>query len=347
MVKILVKYKFLVFSVSCLVGLLFFVRVFTPEPTKADLIVYAYSSFTASWGAGPVLKKKFEEHCQCKIQIRDAEDGRLLVQRLQLEGQREGADVVIGLNQWDVDEAVDKLGFQSTEMPSGLLTWDFLSPVISSRGPLLPFDWGLLTINTKISNPIATAKNLEELLSQLPPKSLALQDPRTSAPGLTFLFWLVQALGEEKAFAYLDRLHEKIFSIAPSWSLSYGLFQKGQAQAVVSYVTSPLYHQIEEKDLNYLALSMQEGLPLHIEFAGVLSTCKHCNRAHDFVKFLLTPEAQEVLMRKNYMLPIDQKVVANTPWSDVRQFKVFPPMKVSKADKDSLLSRWTKWVREH
>lgn len=342
----LFRFKFLIFSLACLGGLLFFARSYSSKSSSQKLLVYAYSSFTASWGPGPALKKIFEEQCHCEIELRDADDSRLLLQRLEMEGTRVNADVAVGFNQWDVDEAVDNLDFRTFEsigeipLPGGINLKD------DKQKKLVVFDWGILAFNTKISRDVAKARNFTAFLEGLPNKSLALQDPRTSAPGLSFLLWLVQVKGEEEAFKYLQALSAKIFTVASGWSSSYGLFQKDQAQAVFSYVTSPLYHQIEEKDLNYLALPFEEGLPLHLEYAGVLSTCSNCERAQQFVRFLLTPEAQKILMQKNYMLPVDMKVAAGTPWDLTKNFKILPPANFTKVDRQRILERWTKWVRE-
>jgi thiamine transport system substrate-binding protein len=251
----------------------------------------------------------------------------------------------VGLNQWDVDEAVDNLRFLPVEglpIVQNVIEWPSLT---GAAAALVPFDWGLLTINTRRNSTVASVQNLAELLAALPPRSLALQDPRTSAPGLSFLFWLIQVMGEDKAFAFLDQLNPKIAVIAPSWSASYGLFQKGHAESVFSYVTSPLYHQLEEKDFNYLALPLSEGLPIHIEYAAVLATCAHCQRAAQFVQFLQSDEAQMILMQKNYMFPVQSSVAAQTPWDIFSRYKVLPFARVSTVEKKRILERWTKWLR--
>jgi thiamine transport system substrate-binding protein len=317
----------------------------SPRDEDVGLTIYSYSSFSASWGAGPLIKKMFEQHCDCKVNLRDADDSRLLIQRLKLEGAREGADIVIGLNYWDVDEAVDNLNFQAFPWDRALLRDDDLSPRELDKLGLVPFDWGLLTFNTRKNSAIASARNLDQILNLASNKSIALQDPRTSAPGLTFLFWLVQTLGEEQAFAFLDQFRSKIFSISPGWSSSYGLFQKGDAKGVFSYITSPLYHEIEEKDFQYMALPLEEGLPVHIEYAGVLSTCRHCERAREFINFLLTPKIQEILMTKNYMLPVNKGVEPKGSWDILGNYKMNPPIRFSPSEKQRILGRWSRWAR--
>lgn len=339
--------KFVLLGLFCLLGIFWLSNKSRSTKTSEPLIVYSYSSFSASWGPGPILKKMFEEQCHCSVELRDADDSRLLLQRLKMEGERVGADVAVGFNQWDVEEAVDSLGFSGLD---GIKIPQGVAPEIKKFemfGPLVAFDWGLLAINSKVNGPASDLKSLEDLVTKLPNKSLALQDPRTSAPGLTFLVWLTQVLGKEGAFSYLKKLDSKIFTIASGWSASYGLFQKDQANSVFSYVTSPLYHQIEEKDRNYVAVSFAEGQPVHIEYMGLLKTCHQCERGKEFVQFLLTSDAQKVLMEKNYMLPIDMEVAKNTPWDIVRNYKVLPVTTLNQIEKKHLLDLWSKWVREH
>lgn len=341
------KYKFIILGLACLVGLFFFSTLKNKRnnqdlTTKINLVVYSYSSFADSWGPGPLIKQKFEDFCHCQLDLRTAEDSRLLINRIELEGKSKGADVLLGVNQWDVDKSFEKLGFSKVVWPEAL---DIKDHSLGEKGQLLPFDWGPLAINTKKESSISSAKNLKELLLVLPPKSLALQDPRTSAPGLNFFYWLIQVFGEEEAFHYLEQLKSKIYNISSGWSTSYGLFQKGHAKAVFSYVTSPLYHILEEKNLDYRALPFDEGQPVHIEFVGVLPQCIQCEKASEFVRFLLTPQIQKILMEKNYMLPIDQKVVEGTPWDLQKNYKILTRPQWTKEYQTHLLDRWASWLQ--
>lgn len=344
------KYKFLILSVVCLLGLRYFVdrvKSKTQAVIKPQLIIYSYSSFVSKWGPGPIIKRKFEEKCHCKVELREADDARMLIQRLVLEGERAEADVIIGVNQWDIAEAEEKLKFTRVyELSEMQLKESEFQKKLGAPGELIPFDWGIFAFNTKGDSKVAKAKNLNEFLNLLPAKSLVLQDPRSSAPGMSLLTWLVQVLGEEKAFEYFEKLNPKIYTITSGWSSSYGLFQKGQAQAVFSYVTSPLYHLVEENDKNYKALSFQEGLPLHVELAGVMKICKNCALAKDFIQYLLTPEIQTILMKKNYMFPVDKSVVTKTPWDIETQFKTLPLQKVTKETQAKIIDRWTQWSRK-
>ena len=60
------------------------------------LVIYAYASFTSSWGPGPTIAHEFEKQCECKVELVNAGDGGAIVSRLKLEGDKTEADVVIG-----------------------------------------------------------------------------------------------------------------------------------------------------------------------------------------------------------------------------------------------------------
>ncbi len=347
------KNRFFLFSFFCLVGLFGLMKLNLNQNSTSDrqLVIYSYSSFTSSWGPGPLLRKIFETQCDCNVEFRDADDSRMLIQRLKIEGERIGADLVLGLNQWDLEDAITQLKLKKIDISKlKIPNEDLFAPIQEflniSESYVIPFDWGILTINTKTEYPISKIKNLQDLSEQLENKTLALQDPRTSAPGLSFLFWLIDALGEDSAFRYLEKIQNKILSITSGWSGSYGLFQKNQAQAVFSYVTSPLYHKIEESKSNYKALAFSEGQPIHIEFAGLLNTCKSCNLAEEFLEFLVSPEAQEILMKKNYMFPVIESVMKGTDWDIVQNYKLLPIKQVSNEYKSKVIDRWQKWIRQ-
>src|SRR5690349_21645566 len=77
------------------------------------LVIYAYSSFTSSWGVGPGLVKKFEETCKCKVVLVDAGDGGAMLGRLKLEGVKTEADVVVGIDETLISRAQNDLKWDS------------------------------------------------------------------------------------------------------------------------------------------------------------------------------------------------------------------------------------------
>ena len=92
-------------------------------------------------------------------------------------------------------------------------------------------------------------------------KKLILMDPRTSTPGLGFAAWTIAVFGSDYE-SYWQKLKPAVLTMASGWSSGYGLFTKGEAPLVVSYVTSPAYHIYADKTNRYRALVFSEG---HVE----------------------------------------------------------------------------------
>ena len=84
---------------SQLVRLLFgtALTLFITTPALAqtpDLVVYTYDSFNSEWGPGPVVFKRFEEHCGCTVKVIAPGDSGTVLSRTILEKANPKADVL-------------------------------------------------------------------------------------------------------------------------------------------------------------------------------------------------------------------------------------------------------------
>ena len=91
-----------------------------------------------------------------------------------------------------------------------------------------------------------------------------IEDPRTSTPGLGMLLWMKAVYGDEAADKW-KQLSKRILTVAPGWSEAYGLFTSGEAPMVLSYTTSPAYHEIAEDSQRYKAADIADGLYIQVE----------------------------------------------------------------------------------
>lgn len=312
--------------------------ILSQNEQRRALKIYTYSSFMSSWGPGPLLKKEFEKTCRCLVQFVNAGDSGLILQRLKLEGSDTDADMVLGLDQLHLREA-NKLSWRKIDLSS--FNFDPRLPQNTLDQPLIPFDWSPLTFVVRSEAPI-TFQSIDALLESRWSKQISIQDPRTSTPGLQLLFWILTLKGESDGFVFVENLLKQVHSVSSSWSTSYGLFQKKQVKMTFSYMTSPLYHLIEEKTSEYKAISFAQGHPIQTEFMGILRGCRQCNLAKKFTRFLLSPEGQKIIMLKNYMLPVIQGVTEGTPFASLPEFQVVDQSVVSDfiEQKDALLKKW-------
>ena len=274
-----------------------------------SLKVMTYSSFMNAWGPGPEIAKRYREKTGVQIEFQDAGDAGLILEKLKLFP----VDVVIGLDQFSLDLARKKAEWRSIERKTDERGFPWNEP------EFVAYDWAPITFVYR-KGEIEPPKNLRDLLDPRFAGTIALEDPRTSGPGLQFLMWVLGEMGEEKGFEFLAQLKPNIHSVSPSWSTAYGAFKDKRAKLVLSYMTSPIYHLIEEKSDIYAAAVLEDGHQPQIEFAGVPVSCRNCTEADKFVRFVLEPETQKQIMTKNYMLPVESATTAGTPFADLPPF---------------------------
>lgn len=312
----------------------------TPTSSLPTLRVFGYASFTGRWGPGPVLKEMFEKTCKCKVEFIEGSDSGILLQRLKIEGESLGADVVVGLDQFDLSKATTEQPWRKLSLGQ-LDVYDAVKPALANSF-FVPYDWGALTFVARKTDFNRLPASLDDLLVPELGKKIALQDPRTSSPGMQFLYWVIRSKGEEEGFNYLQKLMTQVHSFSPTWSTAYGLFTNNQTKLVYSYVTSPLYHEIEEKKKEYIALPFNEPLPVQFEFVGIPEFCRHCDLAEQFVNLMLSSEGQKVIMQKNYMFPVLKGVMENTAFAPLMNVKTMQQVEIlSVSEVDRLLRRWT------
>ena len=267
---------------------------FAASPVSAeDLTVYTYDSFAAEWGPGPALKAGFEAKCACTVTFVTAGDGGALLSRLLLEGAATKADVVVGLDTSLIEKARASGLFQTTTSPAS-----FELPVEWSDDLFVPFDWGWFAFVHKADLDFPTS--FQDLgASEL---KIVIQDPRSSTPGLGLLLWVKTAYGD-KAAGVWQGLADNIVTVTPGWSEAYTLFLNGEADAVLSYTTSPAYHLIAENDATKAATEFGEGHYLQVEVAGRVAGSDQEELGQAFLDYLVSEEAQALIPTTNWMYP--------------------------------------------
>jgi thiamine transport system substrate-binding protein len=271
-------------------------------PAAADqpkLTIYTYNSFTSEWGPGPVVTPVFEARCGCRIEWVALEDGAALLSRLQLEGEKTAADLVLGLDTNLTAEAAATGLFAPHGMDLKALTL----PIAWTDPDFVPFDYGYFAFVYDSAALKSPPKSFAELAGPGAEPKLLLQDPRTSTPGLGLLLWVKQIYGDKAADAWRN-LAPKILTVSKGWSESYGLFQKGEAPIVLSYTTSPAYHLMVDKTDRYRSLDFPEGNYLQVEVAGMLKTSAHQDLARQFLDFMVSAEFQKAIPTTNWMYPV-------------------------------------------
>ena len=258
-----------------------------------ELVVYTYDSFTSEWGPGPIVEAAFEAECGCDLRLVGSGDGAALLARLQLEGARAEADVVLGLDT-SLIAAATATGLFA---PHGLSP-DLDLPIAWDDPDFVPFDWGYFAFVSEAGvTPPTSFKALAA--SDL---TIVIEDPRSSTPGLGLLLWVKDAYGDE-AEAIWEGLSDNIVTVTPGWTEAYNLFLEGEADAVLSYTTSPSYHLLAEEDDGKVAWIFDEGHYMQVEVAGMIAGTDQPDLARRFLAFLTSDEVQSAIPQTNWMFP--------------------------------------------
>jgi len=257
------------------------------------LTVYTYDSFVSDWGPGPAIEAAFEETCACDLQFVAAGDGAALLARIKLEGARSDADVLLGIDT-NLVAAAKETGLFAPHS----VTADYTLPVEWNDDTFAPYDWGYFAFvhNADMEAPA----NFRDLAAS--DLKIAIQDPRSSTPGLGLLMWVKAAYGDEAPGIWAD-LSDNVLTVTKGWSESYGLFLEGEADMVLSYTTSPAYHLIAEEDDSKAAAAFEEGHYMQVEVAGKLAATDQPELADAFLSFMVTDAFQSIIPTTNWMYP--------------------------------------------
>ena len=257
------------------------------------LQVMTYDSFVTEWGPGPAIEAAFEATCGCDLQFVGTGDGAALLARLQLEGPRTEADIVLGLDT-NLTAAARETGLFA---PHGV-TAELDLPIAWTDAEFLPFDWGYFAFVGNAGE--AQATSLRDLADS--DLKIVIQDPRSSTPGLGLLMWVKTAYPDEAASIWSD-LADNIVTVTSGWSEAYGMFLEGEADAVLSYTTSPAYHLIAEEDDSKVAWAFEEGHYMQVEVAGKVAGTDQPELADAFLAFMVSDAFQSVIPTTNWMYP--------------------------------------------
>ena len=306
---------------------------------SAELTIYTYDSFNSEWGPGPVVFKRFEKECACKLKVVSPSDSGTVLNRVILEKANPKADILLGLNNSEIGKSFRYDLWEAYHSP--LLEQVPVDLRVDKKYRVTPFDYGFIAFvydSEKLNSP---PQSLQDLLDPKYRRKIVIENPKTSSPGLSMLHWTIGVYGEEGYLDYWKKLEPNLLSVTNGWSAAYGMFTKGEAPIVLSYVTSPAYHLEYEKTERYQAAIFQEGHYRQIEFAGILKGTKHQKQAREFIDFMLSEKFQNVIPLTNWMFPIIQ----HQPLPD--SFRIVPqPKTVQELNAVRVHQNNSKWLKE-
>lgn len=279
--------------------ILFLTTMLQAESNKPTLVVYAYDSFTASWGPAPKVKEAFEKTCNCNLEFVSTSSSIGALRKIQLEGANTKADILLGLDKSSAGLAKKTGLFIAHNIDTSKLDL----PVKWDDKEFLPFDYGYFAFVYDSKKTKKIPNSFDELLAMPKDFKIIIQDPRSSTPGLGLMLWIKKIYGN-KASTYWKELSPRILTITKGWSEAYGLFLKGEADMVLSYTTSPAYHIIAESKTNYKTANFKEGHYGQVEVLAILKSSKQKKLAKQFLEFTLSETFANIIPTTNWAYPV-------------------------------------------
>ena len=300
------------------------------------LTVYAYDSFSGEWGPAGDLIPLFEEKTGIKVNLVGGGDAVEMLSRIELEGDRTEADVILGISDDFAYRAYPYLeAYDSPYLDDVPDELEF-----DPEHRLIPFDYGAFAFVYDSESGIRKPDSLEDLTSPEYEGKVILIDPRTSSVGLGLLFWTYNLYGEDFLSWWLG-MKENALTITDGWSSAYGLFTEGEAPIVLSYTTSPVYHVMNEDTTRYQAIIFPEGHEATIEGLGIIKGTDKRAEAEAFIDFMLTDGQLETAIA-NSMYPVSSAVQLPAAFEYAPKPGIlYQSSGIALGDRERIIDEWT------
>lgn len=315
----------------CLFASLFLFVSCNKEEEKAEVVVYAYKSFTGEWGAGLKIAKKFEEATGCPVRFITCKDAGEILHRLENKSDSLKADVVLGIDNYLLPKML-KADVLSSYKPKRYEEID-ASLLMNENALMTPFDFGYFAFMYNTESDVPPPTSLKDLSLPRYKNQLVIMDPQTSTPGLGTLLWIYATHKED----YVDvwkSICGNVLSMPTSWSQGYALFKSGEVPLAISYTTSLAAHVLYDETDKLQPLIFEDGHICQIEGMGLLKDSPNEKNAKAFLDFMLSDEAQSELAETQFMFPVMKSVQLPASFSTVPSPTRVLDVKVDEDDGD-------------
>ena len=253
-----------------ILSIIFILITISSISAKEVLVVGTYDSFSAEWGPGPVIETEFEKNCNCDVQYVSTSQAGTLANEIFLKDK----DVILGVEMHEFNYTSEN--------------WNI-------------YDYGYFSFIYNEETLKDIPNSFEELINNENLK-IVVQDPRTSPVGLGLLRWM-KLTHPDNFPSILKKFNNNVLTYTPGWSEAYGIFLEGKADLVLSYSTSPFYHQEYEDEYKYKAIEFTDGHLVTKEIVYVRPDSEKQNLGKEFIEFMMRDNIQKIIAQMNIMYP--------------------------------------------
>ena len=324
--------------------------------TPQALTVMTHDSFAIS----SELIAEFEADNNVKVNFVKGGDTGAALNRIiltQLKGTPP-ADVFYGLDNSFLSRALENEIFESYDTPA-------LAPIpvqfqLDPQKRAIPINYGDVCINYDKAwfenKGLAVPGSLEDLTKPEYAGLLAVENPATSSPGLSFMLATIAHFGEEGYLDYWQALVENQVVVTSDWETAYytnfsASSGRGPQPMVVSYASSPaaelIYAEEPLDEAPTASIVSPNACWRQVEFAGILKGTSNRLMAEKFIDFLLSIEFQEDVPLQMFVYPVHPQATLPTEFVQATQIPQQPasldPALIAQ-NRESWIEAWTELV---
>jgi iron(III) transport system substrate-binding protein len=257
--------------------------------------------------------------------------------KLKAEGPETEADITLALETGHLESLRDMLADLSSYDTS-----EFLEELIPAHYKYLPWDKssGAIVVNREklAALDLPVPATYEDLLKDGYRGYISMPNPKSSGTGYMFLISLINAWGEDRAFAYFDLLAENILQFTTSGSGPVNALIQGEA-AIGLGMTLTAVQAINSRNVPLEILFFDEGAPNITTGMGIIKGKEDRPAVKEVFQFTMTK-----LIRDDKELYSPEAVFKNQP-NTIANY----PRDIPYADmtgvydttlKERLLSKW-------
>jgi iron(III) transport system substrate-binding protein len=257
--------------------------------------------------------------------------------KIKAEGQDTEADITLNLETGHLESLADLLADLSPYDTS-----EFLDDLVPAHRKYLPWDKssGAIVINREklggMGLPVPAS--YDDLLKSEYRGLISMPNPKSSGTGYMFLVSLINARGEDRAFAYFDSLSENILQFTTSGSGPVNALIQGEA-AIGLGMTLTATQAINSRGVPLEMMFFTEGAPSITTGMGIIKGKENRPAVQDVFRFAMTK-----LVRDDKELYCPEAIFKNQP-NNIPNY----PRDIPYADmagvydtplKDRLLAKW-------
>jgi len=280
-----------------------------------------------------LLKEKFPKN---EITLQVLSTGNHAA-KLKAEGTQTEADIILNLETGYLEGLQDILADLSSYNLS-----EFLPELVPASKKFLPWDKssGAIVISrSKLeSSGLPIPASYQDLLKPIYKGLISMPNPKTSGTGYMFLVSLINAWGEDKAFAYFDGLAENILQFTTSGSGPVNALIQGEA-AIGLGMTLTAINAINNKGVPLELLFFAEGAPNITTGFGIIKGKDNRPIVKEVFEFAMTK-----LVRDDKELYCPEQILKNQPNNIANYPKTIPYAKMDGVYdlslKERLLAKW-------